>query len=180
MCQLQLTMILCYISVLAFQIAFQSKIQGHTNGQYRTGGTTGKDNAATIVFRIVVPIVLYILAALFTRFWYLATKPPWAEPPPPLPPSTEVPPPPPPPPPEEPKEDDAGGKPAPEPDPMEDYVTAYNRYMQQMWEQYEEYMRQYNIPPPPPPEPIKPEQASNVPRWVPVNPVSFRQLDQHT
>lgn len=50
------------------QIVFQAKIEGHTEGQYNTGGT-GKDNVFVIVFRIVVPCVLYFLAALFTRFW---------------------------------------------------------------------------------------------------------------
>jgi hypothetical protein len=50
------------------QIVFQAKIQGHTDGQYNTGGT-GKDNAFVVIFRIVVPCVLYLLAALFTRFW---------------------------------------------------------------------------------------------------------------
>ena len=159
---ISVSLITCSLS----QIAFQSHIQGHTNGQYRTGGTDGKDNGATIVFRIVVPIVLYIGAALFTRFWYIATRPPWAKPPPPQPsftPAIELPQE------EKPIPEDSSDTSAEEPSPEQqelDYINAYNAYMQQLWQQYEQYMQQYQIPPPPPPEPIKPSQASNVPRYA--------------
>ena len=148
-------------SIFSYLIVFQSHLQGHTNGQYRTGGTAGKDNAATIIFRIVVPIVLYTIAALFTRFWYLATRPPWAKPPPPA--AVAAPPAPLPLPDEEP-----APEPAPAQQPDGDYnVAAYNEYMQRMWQQYEAYMQQYQLPPPPPPAPpAKPEQAALVPRYA--------------
>lgn len=53
----------------ASQIVFQFGLQGHTAGQYQTGGEEGRNNAAAIAFRIVVPGVLFLSAALFTRFW---------------------------------------------------------------------------------------------------------------
>ena len=52
-----------------FQVVYQVGIAGHTAGQYQTGGEWGKTNGATVVFRIVIPMALIILAALFTRFW---------------------------------------------------------------------------------------------------------------
>ncbi|GAX79598.1 hypothetical protein CEUSTIGMA_g7039.t1 [Chlamydomonas eustigma] len=165
-----------FLALIAYVIVYLSGIQGHTNGQYRTGGIPGQDNGATILLRVVVPIILYILAALFTRFWYLLTKPPWAIPAPmsevpkeaPAVPESQPAPEPEPEPGPEPKATESELPPVDQPElgaqPQADYLQLYEMYMREMWRQYEMYMQQYQVPPPPQPEP--PKQASNVPRFA--------------
>ncbi len=56
-------------SALLYLIPWSAGVEMHIAGQYDPRVGAGSSNGLAVVFRIVMPIVLYVVAALITRIW---------------------------------------------------------------------------------------------------------------